>query len=108
MLTHPPVISESAHLSLPELVPYYMMPPCQFTKARAVHYIVKDRLGGGVARGKGSNARKRAQKAQYGALAAKKASRGWLTLGESLLRAKIERQEQLDRQGNGETTLSTL
>jgi hypothetical protein len=96
MLTHPPVISESAPLSIPELVPYYMMPPCPFTKAQAVHYIVKDRLGGGVARGKGSNARKRAQKVQYEALKRKREARGWRTWHESLITMKLERQKQLD------------
>jgi hypothetical protein len=96
-----------APLTLSELVPYYMLPPCPFTKAQAVHYIVSDRLRGGVARGKGSNARKRAQKAQSGALAGKRKERGWLTWNESLLDMKLDRQKQLDAEGKGLTTIST-
>jgi hypothetical protein len=94
--------------SIQWLVSHYTSGPAKLTKAQAVHYIVSDRLGGGRVMGKGSNARKRAQKAQSEALARKRASRGWLTWYEALLEAKLERQKQLDAEGLGHTTLSTL
>ena len=108
MIAQPPLVVSTSPLTIPELVPYYMLPPLPFTKDQAVHYIVADRLRGGMARGKGSNARKRAQKAQGEALAGKRRERGWLTWNESLMNLKLARQKQLDAEGKGQTTLSTL
>ena len=102
------VEAATSPLTIADLVPYYMLPPHPLTKAQAVHYIVLDRLRGGAARGKGANARKRAQKAQSEALAKKHRARGWLTWSESLLRAKLERQKQLDGEGRGHATISTF
>lgn len=83
-------------MGLAELVPHYLAPPCPFTKAQAVRFIVSDRLTASCARGKGSKARKRAQKLRSEALKRTKQARGWLTWMEDLEKLKLERASQLD------------